>query len=231
MNNSSIYTYNSLRLAENEDLLQRKQEIQSLLAAPTSSPVCKLVYNINMLKGFNEDEMKPSYTVLWSDYTLAEQNPKVKVFELNLRIYDLVLRIELLYQLYSDYINRNLSNLNKKNFSGWLYDDLKLGPSFRGEKVCASKKSIMKSLPIMDEPRARILEFINKYGVEMIAFTEFVNLGRIATLSLSDYQTLCEVLDSNMETINDRKSTSTIQDIFKVDSSITTGKGTIISKK
>lgn len=76
---------------------------------------------------FEDEELKKSYVVLWSDYMKAEQNPKVKPYELNLRLLDLVLRAKVLFQYYSEYLNRQLSSLNKKAIHIWLYDDIALG--------------------------------------------------------------------------------------------------------
>lgn len=89
----------------------------------------------------------------------------------------------------------------------------------------------MKSLPIIDEARLRILSFIDKFGIEMVAFTEFVVLSNISTIPFSKYKSLCEVLETNMTAVDELKLSSGLQEVFKLEVAPPVKKGIIISKK
>ncbi|CAO3646380.1 unnamed protein product [Cunninghamella echinulata] len=224
--------YENLLLADTDVLKKRKQVIQYLLAQSNDNPLYKLVYNENLLHNFSEVDLKLSYIALWSDYMKAGMDDKVQKVELNLRLLDLVLRAQVLHGLYIDFISRVPSIASKMPIHSWVYYDVATAISILpGSKVCSSKKSILKSLPLNDDARLRIMEFIAKNGTEIIVYTEFINLAEIATIPMSRYQLLYDVLDTNKGDITMSKTNSGLQELFKIiPSSPTIKKGTIIRK-
>ncbi|KAI8343510.1 hypothetical protein BC941DRAFT_508936 [Chlamydoabsidia padenii] len=212
MDNQSTST---LSIPSKETLDQRKEGIRNVYQANESEPY-PLISDASLLSNLSIKDLAESYVYLWSKYNTLSSNPQYATFQLSCRLYDLCCRAKVLHEAYMKYLSRPPTNISKLPFHAWMVSFVsKVDNGDMPPKAHAGKKSIMKSLPLNETTRQRILDFVSTYGLGLLACEELLPFGSLNTMTNSEYTqletSLSDVKDQIISVFNESSINSAFE--------------------